>query len=98
MKINVFRPGVVEISDGIIAERSQMDNRTKALEIFRCQIANVFSHRGRFPAIGHQRTLAEIAGIESGDLVAGLQQMRSHYRADIAVVASDQDIFWIVHS
>src|SRR5258705_13725911 len=75
-----------------------MDDGVKTFQILSIQVAKVFANGLGQEAVRHESDLAEIAGIQPRDFVAGFEQKGSHDRADVTVVASDQDVFRIVHS
>ena len=80
----------VEVSEGVVAHRGQVDNGVEAEQVLTLDVANVGS-QGLDPLRGGTEGAGlEDVQVEPDDLVAGPVKRRGQDRADVAVVAGDQ--------
>jgi hypothetical protein len=84
----------VQVAERIVGERCKMENTIKAREIFRRDVAQVFSHLGYFC-----RRFAEVAArkqvrVQADYFVSRSLQHRSRNGADIAFMPRKQYLHW----
>ena len=100
VEIDVVRPALVEITDGIVRKGSQVDDRVEPLEIGARHVAYVASGRRDGGEIAPEVTSLVETGVEPDHVVTRLSQLRGEHRADVAVASGYENAHgtsWVVH-
>src|SRR5262249_54274768 len=80
----------VQIADGVIADRREVDDRVESGEVPALDVADVGSQRIHLAdALAEDARLEEVR-VKADDIVPRLFEDRDEHRADIAVVTSDE--------
>ncbi len=91
VEVDVVRPIGVEIADRVVRERRQVHDRVEAGELLGTEIAHVAGERRDATGVRAEVAAAVVERVDPHDVVARLPERRRGDRADVAVVAGDED-------
>ena len=70
---------------------AQVGDGIESLQVLRSNVPEIERHLGNVANAGAERALPEEIAVQADHLVAGVEQHRHHYGADVALVSGDQD-------
>ena len=76
----------VEVADGVVADRGEVDHGVEADEVLALDVADVPLQRLDLGRVRAEGARCEQVGVKPDDLVAGVLQHGDQHRADVAVV------------
>ena len=69
LRSNAYQSAPSSIADWIIAERPQMDDGVKTLEVVRLQVSKIFTHPRHVGLVRHQPARLEITGVQAHHVI-----------------------------
>ena len=79
----------VQVPERIVGQRREVNDRVEALQASCLDVSQVESSLGDIVNPRCERTLPEEVAVETGHLVAGIEQHGHRHGTDIALVAGD---------
>ena len=89
--VDVVGPVGVEVPERDVRQRRQVDDGVEAPQVVRGDVADILIYRGRRVVVLAEDAVAEECRIEAHDVVALRVEVAGHDRADIALVAGDEN-------